>query len=151
MIKRPNEPSTMRMRSRKSGNVNLATTIARKRKIAAAMNTPRISVFSLPNSRFTERRVSSLRNVFANAAAGRARKFAKLVSGITAPSSEGATYLGTSQRPTKALSKSAMRHAQKSIREYHQKSPSLAWSFLNTRKLYHFHCLVGNAITVQTG
>ena len=31
-----------------------------------------------------------------------------------------------------------MRHAQKSIREYHQKSPSFAWSFLNTRAVYHF-------------
>ena len=62
-----------------------------------------------------------------------------IASGVTAPSSDGSTYFGTSHRPTKALSTSAARHAQKSIREYHQKSPSLAWSFLNTRKLYHFH------------
>ena len=94
---------------------------------------------SLPNSRPIESRVSSLRNVLANAATGMARKFAKLVSGMTAPSSEGPTYFGTSHRPTKALSTSAARHAQKSISEYHQKSPSLAWSFFNMRKLYHFH------------
>ena len=67
-----------------------------------------------------------------------ARKLAKLVSGITAPSSEGSTYFGTSHRPTNAFSRSAARHAQKSISEYHQKSPSFAWRLPSVSEMYFF-------------
>ena len=128
---RPSEPSTMRMRSRKAGRTKRATIIAMKRKMAVAANTPRIRVFSLPNSLPMESRVSSLRKVFAKAATGIARKLANCVSGMTAPSSEGSTYFGTSHRPTNAFRRSAARQAQKSISEYHQKSPSLSCSLLN--------------------
>ena len=113
-----------------------ATTVAKKRNIAVVIKTLRIKVFSLPNSLFMERRDTSLRNVFAKAAIGIARKFANCVSGMTAPSSEGSTYFGTSQSPTKALSTSAARQAQKSISEYHQKSPSFACSFANIGTYY---------------
>ena len=100
------------------------------------MKIPLINVFSLPNSLPMERRDTSLRNVFANAAMGIARKLANCVSGITAPSSEGSTYFGTSQRPTNAFSRSAARLAQKSMMEYHQKSPNLLWSFANIGAYY---------------
>jgi hypothetical protein len=105
--------------------------IEMKRKIALAIKTPRIRVFILPNSWFTESLVSSFLNVAAKAAIGMARKFANCMSGITAPSSDGGTYFGTSQSPTKALSASANRQAQKSISEYHQKSPILEWRAFN--------------------
>ena len=96
--------------------------------MAAPMNTPRMSDFIFPYSPFVARVVISFANAIAKTVTGSAKKPAKDVSGMTAPSSPGPTYFGTSHRPTKALSTSAARHAQKSIREYHQKSPSLAWS-----------------------
>ena len=92
------------------------------------MKTPRIKVFICPNLRLTARAVSSLRKVEAKTAMGMAKKFASCVSGITAPSSDGSTYFGTSHSPTNTLSASAARQAAKSISEYHQKSPSRAWS-----------------------
>ena len=101
-------------------------TIARKRKIAVAMKTPRIRVFICPNLRLMASVVSSLRKVEAKTAMGMAKKFASCVSGITAPSSDGSTYFGTSHNPTKTFRQSAARMAQKSISEYHQKSPSRA-------------------------
>ena len=70
------DPSTMRMRSRNEGRMKRAMIVAKNIKIVDAMNTPRIKVFSLPNSLFMERRDTSLRNVFAKAAMGMARKFA---------------------------------------------------------------------------
>ena len=76
MIIIPIYPSTMRMRSRNAGRVNLATMIARNRNMAVAMNTPRMRVLSFPNSFPMARREISLRNVFANAAIGIARKLA---------------------------------------------------------------------------
>ena len=94
--------------------------------MAVAIKTPRIKVFICPNLRLTAREVSSLRKVEAKTAMGIARKFAKFVSGITAPSSDGSTYFGTSHSPTKTFRQSAARMAQKSISEYHQKSPRRA-------------------------
>ena len=64
--------------------------------------------------------------VIANAKTGSAANVANDVSGRTAPMSPGETNFGTSQRPTKALRRSAARHAQKSMSEYHQKSPMRA-------------------------
>lgn len=119
----PSEPSTMRIRSKNAGITSLAKIIAKNKNIALATKTPRIRVLSFPNSLFTESRVNSFLNVLANAAIGIVRKFANCIKGITAPSSEGGTYLGTSQSPTNALSASAARQAKKSIKEYHQKSP----------------------------
>ena len=127
---RPSEPSTILIRSRKAGRTKRAMIMARNRKTAVAAKTPRIRVLSLPNSLPIESRVSSLRKVLAKAATGIARKLANCVSGCTAPSSEGSTYFGTSHRPTKALSRSAARLAQKSMSEYHQKSPSRVWSLV---------------------
>ena len=132
----PSEPSMIRMRSRNVGRVKRATIIARNRNMAVVMKTPLINVFSLPNSLPMERREISFRNVLANAAIGIARKLANCVSGITAPSSDGSTYWGTSQRPTNAFNTSAARQAQKSIREYHQKSPSFSWSLANIAAYY---------------
>lgn len=145
----PSDPSMMRMRSRNPGSVKRATIIAKKRNIAVAIKTPCIRVLSFPNSFSMERREISFRNVLANAAIGIARKLANCVSGITAPSSEGPTYLGTSHRPTKTFSISAARQAQKSISEYHQKSPSFAWSLVNIAVYYTMYiiavCLVSVA------
>ena len=101
------------------------------RKMPAPMKTPRMSDFIFPYSPLVASVVISFANVMAKMPTGRARNPAKDVSGMTAPSSLGPTYFGTSHRPTTAFSTSAARHAQKSIREYHQKSPSLAWSFAN--------------------
>ena len=66
---------------------------------------------------------------------GSAKAEANCVSGSTAPSSSWGTYFGTSQRPTKALIRSPQRSAAKSSSEYHQKSPSRAWS-LESRCIY---------------
>lgn len=115
----------MRIRSKNAGIISRATMIAKNINIALAIKTPRIKVLSLPNSLLTDKRVNSFLNVFANAAIGIARKFANCIKGITAPSSDGGTYLGTSHSPTNALSASAARQAKKSIKEYHQKSPIL--------------------------
>ena len=102
-----------------------------KIKTALAIKTPRIRVFSFPNSFLIESCVSSFLKVLAKAAMGIARKFANCISGITAPSSDGGTYFGTSQSPTKAFSTSAKRQAMKSISEYHQKSPIREWRAVN--------------------
>ena len=146
----PSDPSTMRIRSRNAGRVKRAIIIARIRNMAVAMNMPRNRDFSFPNSFSMERYEISFRNVLANAAIGMARKLANCVSGITAPSSEGSTYLGTSHRPTNAFNTSAARQAQKSIMEYHQKSPSFAWSFVNIAVYYTMYiiamCLVSVAL-----
>ena len=91
------------------------------------MKTPRTSDFIFPYSPLVASVVISFMNVIAKMPTGRARNPAKDVSGMTA-------------------STSAARHAQKSIREYHQKSPSLVWSLRNTRILHHFYCMITKAL-----
>ena len=135
-IANPRRPSTIRIRCRKCGRRICEIKTARAMKTAAAIKMLHISVLSFPNSLFSESVETSLRNVLAKTAIGNARRAAKLDSGITAPSSEGSIYFGTSHRPTKALSISAARQAQKSISEYHQKSPSFACSFANIDGYY---------------
>ena len=111
------------MRSRNSGNASFAIIVETRSSAAITMNTPRTRVLIFPRSPLSARVLTSFMNTVANAEAGIAMKVAKFVRGSTAPSSEGLTYLGTSQRPTKALRRSAARQAQKSMSEYHQKSP----------------------------
>ena len=124
-MRTPKEPSEIRILSRKSGNVKRDRTRASTRKIPLAIKTLLRMVLSSPSFCSELRRDTSLRNVLAKAAIGKASIFAKLASGSTAPSSEGLMYLGTSHNPTKALSASAVLYAQNSITEYHQKSPIL--------------------------
>ena len=132
------EPSATRIRQRNDGSANFAAASAARNSTAVAMNTLRIRVFIFPNSRVTARFDTSWRNVAAKTAAGIAKKAAKLVSGWTAPSSDGSTYLGTSHRPTNALRQSAARAATKIISEYHQKSPIFAWSLLSSDGRFSF-------------
>lgn len=131
MMTTPSDPSAIRICSRKRGRIVFAMITTIRRKMTVPTNTPRIKVFSFPNSRLIESRDISLRNVFAKAAIGITRKLANCVRGITAPSSTGFMYFGTSHKPTIAFMKSAVRQAQKIISEYHQKSPSFACNFVN--------------------